>query len=221
LLGTLARHEHSPVKVSKNLDVRTTIRRNLRHFDPERRQLFVERVFFWNRTYRRKEWHVIVCVDESGSMVDSVIHAAIMGGIFTSLRSVRTSFVVFDTGVVDLSDIATDPVEVLLSVQLGGGTDIGKAVTYCESLITSPDRTLLILLSDFFEGAPEERLIAAIMRMRESGVRMIGLAALDFRGDPVFNRELSQTLSEHGLKVAALTPRQLAERVIDVMDGQG
>ena len=123
----------------------------------------------------------------------------------------RVKLVVFDTSVVDLSDHIDDPVEVLMSVQLGGGTDIGQAMTYCESLVENPRRSSVVLVSDFCEGAPANRLLGSVERLREAGVRLLGLAALGPDAHPSYDRQMAERLAAGGMDIAALTPKQLAD----------
>jgi Mg-chelatase subunit ChlD len=217
LWGRLNRFQHSPLKIAQNLDWRGTIRRNLKNWDPERRKLIVQNVRFFSRVERRLPWDVIVCVDQSGSMVNSVIYSAVMAGILAGLPSLRVKLVVFDTNVVDLSEYVDDPVEVLMSVQLGGGTDIGKALRYCEQLVTTPRRTALILISDFMEGASPNVMLSTVKRMAEARVRMIGLAALDEEAAGIYDVAMAERLADRGMEIAALTPSKLAEWLAKVM----
>ncbi len=134
-----------------------------------------------------------------------------MAGILAGLPMVRVKLVVFDTSVVDLSEHVDDPVEVLMNVQLGGGTDIGSALRYCEGLIENPHRTVLALISDFCEGAPPDIMLAACRRMREAGVKLVGLASLDEVACPIYDHAMADRLAELGMEVAALTPKHFAE----------
>lgn len=211
LLGKLNRFQHSPLKVAQNLDWRSTLRQNLKHYDRDRQQIVVQSVKFFSRVERRLPWHVILCIDQSGSMANSVIHSAVMGGILTGLPSLKVSFVVFDTAVVDLTDHAADPVELLMSVQLGGGTNIGQALTYCQTLLHNPQRTVLILISDFAEGASPQTLLACCRQLHESGVTLLGLASLeDQQATAYYDVGMAEQLAAHGMEIAALTPRRLA-----------
>lgn len=210
LAGRLNRFRHSPLKAAQNFDWRGTLRRNLKHYDPGRKAVVLHEAKFFSRNTRHLPWNVILCVDQSGSMADSVIHSAVMAGIFAGLPSLRVKLVVFDTSVVDLSEHADDPVEVLMSVQLGGGTDIGGALGYCETLVDQPRRTVLVLVSDFIEGGSPAALLASVKRLKESGVTLLGLAALDADAIPVHDPSMAQRLAEAGMEVAALTPKQLA-----------
>lgn len=212
LLGKLNRFQHSPLKVAQNLDWRGTLRQNLKHYDRDRNQLVIQSVKFFSRVERRLPWHVILCIDQSGSMADSVIHSAVMGGILAGLPSLKVSFVVFDTAVVDLTDHADDPVELLMSVQLGGGTNIGQALAYCQTLVQNPLRTALVLISDFAEGGSPQTLLTCCRQLHEAGVTLLGLASLeDQQATAYYDVGMAEQLAVHGMEIAALTPRRLAE----------
>lgn len=210
LSGKLNRFRHSPLKAAQNFDWRTTVRRNLKHYDPARKSILLREQKFFARNTRHLPWDVILCIDQSGSMAESVIHSAVMAGIFAGLPSLRVKLVVFDTEIIDLTEHAADPVEVLMSVQLGGGTDIAKALGYCEKLVEQPRRTVFVLVSDFIEGGSASTMLATVKRMKESGVTLLGLAALDSAAVPVHDPQMAQHLVECGMEVAALTPKQLA-----------
>ena len=147
------------LKVAKNFDAHTTVRRNLAHYDSESKRLYIRTPYFYSRVRRQTDrWQVIVVVDESGSMVDSVIHAAVTAAIFFGIESLRTHLVLFDTNIVDVTEHCSDPVETIMKVQLGGGTDIGGALAYASRLVDNPRRTIIVLITDFYEGGPIERL---------------------------------------------------------------
>ncbi len=146
LLGKIDRNSDHPVRSIRNLDIQKTIRRNLKHYDQEHERIMLEQVYFHGRTRRYSQWRVVIAVDESGSMLDSVIHSAVMAGIFARLPMLDTRLVIFDTQVVDLSSHLEDPVATLMSIQLGGGTCITGALQYCESLIENPHRTMVVLV---------------------------------------------------------------------------
>lgn len=214
LSGRLNRFQHSSLKVARNFDARDTIRRNLKHWDPERRQIVVENPRFFSRVRRHIPWDIILCVDQSGSMTNSVIHSAVMAGILAGLPALRVKLVVFDTAIVDLSEHVTDPVEVLLTVQLGGGTNIGQAVRYCEQLVTQPRRTIFVLVTDFCEGADPRVLVSACKRLAESQVKLLGLAALDEQANALYDTTMAGRLAHVGMEIAALTPLQLAHWIV-------
>jgi Mg-chelatase subunit ChlD len=213
-LGAMDCRKRSHLKIAKNFDAETTIRRKLAHFDPESRRLFIRTPHFSSRIRRHVDrWQIIILVDESGSMMDSVIHSAVTAAIFFGTKSVRTHLVLFDTAVVDVTEQCNDPVETLMKVQLGGGTDIGGALSYAASLVDNPRRTIVILIRDFYEGAPVDRLLSTAKKLIESGVTLLGLAALDERANPNYDRALAERLVAMGAHVAAMTPGELAEWV--------
>jgi Mg-chelatase subunit ChlD len=216
LAGRLNQHRHSPMRIGANFDSRGTIRHNLKNFDPDRRRLVLEDVLFFERNTRRLPWDIIVCVDQSGSMAGSVIHSAVMAGILAGLPTFRVRLVVFDTNIADLSDDVDDPVEVLMRVQLGGGTDIAKAVRYCGQLVENPDRTVLVLVTDFCEGGPPGDLVRAVSALAEARVTLLGLAALDGAAHPFYDKQMAQRLADRGMEIAALTPSQLATWLVAV-----
>ena len=209
--GKRNRFRHSNVKMAQNLDWRGTIRKNLKNFDGQRKQIAVDQVLFFSRIQRRLPWRVILCVDQSGSMAGSVIYSAVMAGILAGLPLINVSLVVFDTSVVDLSGHIDDPVELLMNVQLGGGTNIGQAMHYCEGLVEDPHRTIVALISDFCEGASPTHLLGTCRRFQESGVKLLGLAALDENANPSFDIRMAEMLAAVGMDVAALTPKHFAE----------
>lgn len=219
IIGRVDRNRTSSVKSFRNLDIKKTIAKNLKNYDRENNRLVLERVYFNARVKKYNTWRVIIAVDESGSMLDSVIHSAVMAGIFAGLPMLDTRLVIFDTNVVDLSGYVDDPVETLMTVQLGGGTDIGKAVGYCDTLIDNPDRTIVVLITDLYEGGGVGNLYAATRGIIEAGSKMIVLTALDMNANPNYNRNVAADMVRLGANVAAMTPNQLAEWVADIVKG--
>jgi Mg-chelatase subunit ChlD len=215
--GTRNRFRRSKLQSAANFDWRATIRANLATYDPERRRIIAERLYFNSRERRRLPWRIILCVDQSGSMTDSIIHSAVMATILSGLPGIDVKMVLFDTSIVDVSENLTDPLETLLSVRLGGGTDIGRAVAYCETLVSDPERTILVLITDFCEGASPRALYAAVARLFEARVKLIGLASLDDAGAPIFDDGIAGRVAELGMKVAAMTPYELARWLADAI----
>jgi hypothetical protein len=213
-LGAADRRRRSHLRVAKNFDARTTVRRNLSSFDVASQRLFIRTPYFFSRVRRHTDrWQLIIVVDESGSMADSVIHSAVTAAIFFGIRSLRTHLVLFDTKVVDVTDHCSDPVETVMKVQLGGGTDIGNALNYAAGLVDNPRRTIVVLITDFYEGGQRERLFGVTKRLIESGVTLLGLAALDERAEPNYDRNTAERMVALGAHVAAMTPWELAEWV--------
>ena len=218
LLGRVDRNSSSPIPSMRNLDIKKTIRKNLKHYDPEKERLMLERVYFNSRVRRFSKWRVVIAVDESGSMLDSVIHSAVMAGIFASLPMLDTRLVIFDTQVVDLSGYLDDPVTTLMSIQLGGGTYIAGALQYCESLIENPHKTMVVLVSDLCEGGSIQGLLGVSRGMIESGAKLICLTALDMEANPVYDRHTAQKLADLGAYVGAMTPEALGDFMGKIMN---
>lgn len=217
IVGALRRDRHAPRQVFRNLDWKQTIRRNLHNWDEERQKLLIDRAYFFAAERNRRPWHVIVAVDQSGSMLDSAIFSTVMASIFHELPAIFTSLYLFDTEIADLSDQVGQPVDVLLQVQLGGGTDIAKAVRYGRQLVREPGRTILVLISDFYEGGVEQDLVRETQELNEAGVRMIGLGALGYDARPDYNRRLAGKLRKVGMDVLVCTPERLAECVGEIL----
>ncbi|MDE7212774.1 MAG: VWA domain-containing protein, partial [Lachnospiraceae bacterium] len=207
--GKLNRSISSPVRSMRNLDMKKTIRRNLKNYDVERGELVLKDIYFSARMKRYNSWRVIICVDESGSMLNSVIHSAVMAGIFAKLPMIDTKLVIFDMNVVDLSGYAQDPVEILMSVQLGGGTNINGALSYCEGLVDFPYRTMIVLVTDLYEGCGYENMYRVSKGIIESGVKLVVLTALDREANPDYDRNAAKTLADMGAHVGAMTPEEL------------
>jgi VWA domain containing CoxE-like protein len=214
--GSLNRRSRSYLKIAKNFDAQTTIRRNLKHYSHDRQQIVIQTPYFNSRIRRQIDrWQLIILVDESGSILDSVIHSAVTAAIFFGIKSLKTHLCLFDTEVVDVTADCTDPVETLMKVQLGGGTNIGKAMAYAQALVENPRRTIVILITDFYEGAPVDRLLAVTQQLVESGVTLLGLAALDEQANPTYDRHIAQRMVNLGAQVAAMTPGELAAWVAE------
>lgn len=217
LAGRLNRFRHSPMAIAQNFDAAGTIRKNLKNYDLDRQKLVIEQLRFFERNTRRLPWDIILCLDQSGSMADSVIHSVVMAGILAGLPVFRVKLVVFDTSVVDLSEHADDPVETLMRVQLGGGTDIAQAVRYCTQLVENPHRTVMVLVTDFCEGAAPGELVRAVKKLAEARVKILGLAALDGQSNPAYDRQMAERLAACGMEIAALTPQRLAHWLVKVI----
>ncbi len=209
--GVLDRRRRSPLKVARNFDFRRTLRENLDRYSPSERKVAIERASFFSRSRRFTErWQVILLVDQSGSMVSSVIHSAVTAACLWGLPGIQTHLVAFDTAVVDLTREVTDPVELLMKVQLGGGTDIQKAVAYGAGLIEVPRRSIVVIISDFYEGGSPELLVRRVKELCAQGTKVLGRAALEPDATPNYDRDLALRLVEVGAHVGAMTPGQLA-----------
>ncbi|MFL6116135.1 MAG: VWA domain-containing protein [Catenulispora sp.] len=209
----------SQVRLARNFDVKRTLRANLGHYQPDQRKLYIEDAHFFTRSRRRVDsWQVILLVDQSGSMLSSVIHSAVTAACLWGLPGVRTHLVAFDTSVVDLTQDVTDPVELLMKVQLGGGTDIAQAVHYAESLVENPRRTIVVLVSDLYEGVSPAGMVRGIRSLIEQGCRFLALCALDEDANAAFDREMGRRLADLGAFVGAMTPGELAAFVAEAVN---
>ncbi len=204
--GALDRSRRNRRPRHAEIDWNRTIRANLKHWQPEYRTVVPEQLIGYGRKARKPQREVVLCIDQSGSMAQSVVYSSIFGAVMASLPAVATKLVVFDTAVVDLTERLDDPVELLFGVQLGGGTDINGAIGYCESIIREPRNTILVLISDLYEGGVEAGLLRRASQLVEAGVQFITLLALSDEGAPSYDRELAAKLAALGVPSFACTP---------------
>jgi Mg-chelatase subunit ChlD len=204
--GALDRATRTHRPRHSDIDWDRTIRANLRHYSPSLGTIIPERLIGYGRRQRSVSRDIILAVDQSGSMAESVVYAGLFAAVLASMRALRTSMVAFDTEVVDLTDLLDDPVELLFGTQLGGGTDINRAVAYCQSLVTRPTDTLLVLISDLYEGGSREALMRRIAHLVESGVQVISLLALADSGAPAYDHDNAATMRDLGIPTFACTP---------------
>jgi len=204
--GALDRSQRNRRPRHAEIDWNRTIRANLRHWQPEYKTIVPETLIGYGRKARRPQREVILCIDQSGSMANSVVYSSIFGAVMASLPAVATKLVVFDTAVVDLTEKLDDPVDVLFGVQLGGGTDINGAVGYCQGLISEPRNSILVLISDLYEGGVESGLLRRANELVEAGVQFITLLALSDEGAPAYDAELAAKLAALGVPSFACTP---------------
>jgi Mg-chelatase subunit ChlD len=187
-----------------------TIRLNLKNYQKEKKIIIPERMV--GHGHKRSSLRdIVLCVDQSGSMATSVVYAGIFGAILATLRSVSTRMVVFDTEVVDLTDDLQDPVDLLFGVQLGGGTDINRALAYCQQIITRPTQTILVLITDLYEGGNAQEMLRRSAEMRASGVQVICLLALSDKGSPIFHEYFARKLANLDIPSFACTPDLFAD----------
>ena len=205
--GSLDRAARTTRPRPADIDWDRTIRANLKTYQPERRTIIPEK--FLGNARRRKSASlrdIILCVDQSGSMASSVVYSGIFGAVLASIRSVNTSMVAFDTSVADLTEDLHDPVDLLFGVQLGGGTDINRALAYCQTLLTRPAETVLVLITDLYEGGDRNAMLRRAADLTASGVNMVCLLALSDDGAPGHDPELAAALANLGVPAFACTP---------------
>jgi len=219
LLGAMRRDRHSPLKVARNLDLRRTVREGLRQYQPDLKKIVPERIHFFANQRRFHEWRVIVLVDQSGSMGESVVYSSIVAAVFASLPALDTRLVFFDTSIADVSDQLSDPIEILFGVQLGGGTDIAKAVRYGASLVGQPEKTLVLLITDLYEGGNQADLLQQLGILRESRTHVLCVLALNDSGMASYDRDMARKVANLDIPTFAATPNKLVEAVEQALRG--
>lgn len=214
--GVLTRSIRTRRPKGKEIDWNRTIRANLKHYQPQQQTIVLETLIGQGRRSRTLK-ELILLVDQSASMTSSMIYAGITGSIMASLRSVKTSFIAFDTQVADLTGLLEDPVELLFSTQLGGGTDIQKALGYAEKLITRPRDTSVVVISDLYEGANVQETLRRYHSLVHAGVRVINILALNDEGAPDYDKKLAQQLSNMGVPSFACTPAEFPSVMAELL----
>jgi Mg-chelatase subunit ChlD len=194
-----------------DIDWDRTIRANLKHYQASLGTVIPERLVGYGRRTTAVQRDVVLCVDQSGSMASSVVFSGVFAAVLASMRSLRTSLVVFDTSVVDLTDQLSDPVEVLFGTQLGGGTDINRAIAYSQQLVTRPRDSIFELISDLYEGGVREQMLRRVAEMTAAGVQVVVLLALSDEGAPAYDHENAAALAALGVPAFACTPDAFPE----------
>jgi Mg-chelatase subunit ChlD len=217
--GSLNRASRTRRPRHAEIDWPRTIRANLKHYQPAYRTIIPEtRIGFGRKRSALRD--IILCVDQSGSMASSVVYAGVFGAVLASLPAVRTRVIVFDTSVVDLTEQLDDPVELLFGVQLGGGTDINRALARCQELIERPRETILVLISDLYEGGQRAEMLKRAAALIGSGVQLVALLALSDDGAPSYDHQLAADLAELGAPAFACTPDQFPDLMAAAINRQ-
>lgn len=209
--AALNKRAHSPLPSAAAIDFPMTIRRNLKHYDASLGGIIPERVYFFDRSSRINRWNVILDIDQSGSMGDSILYSSVMACILASMSAVQTHVVAFDTQIMDLTPLCADPVDLLFGFQMGGGTDIAKSVAYCETLVEEPGKTLFFLISDLLEGGNRAALLRRLEEMKESGVTVIVLVAIEDGGKAYYDETTASRLAGMGIPCFACPPEKLPQ----------
>ena len=218
--AALNRRAHSPLPSAAALDFPYTIRRNLKNYNKELGAILPERVWFFDRASRVNRWHVILDIDQSGSMGQSILYSSVMACVLASMSAVRTSVVAFDTQIMDLTPLCADPVDLLFGFQMGGGTDIAKSIAYCQGLVESPARTLFFLISDLDEEGNRAALLRRLEELKASGVTAVVLLAIADGGKPYYDAQTAQRIAAMDIPCFACAPEKLPELLERALTGQ-
>lgn len=204
--GALSRSARTSRPRHQDIDWNRTVRANLAHYQPSLHTVIPHRLIGYTRQATAMRRELIIAVDQSASMADSVVYASVFAAALGSLRALKTHLVVFDTAVCDLTDQLHDPIELLFGIQLGGGTDINQALSYCQSVVTVPNDTVVVLISDLYEGSTGGDYVSRAIALARSGVTVVVLLALNDQGAPSFDQQSASALAEFGIPSFACTP---------------
>lgn len=219
IVGSLNRSTRNRRPRHNEINWPITILKNLKHYQPDYKTIIPEtRIGYGKR--RRSLKDIVLCIDQSGSMGTSVIYSGIFGAVMASIPAIQTRMVVFDTNVVDLTDELDDPVELLFGVQLGGGTDINRALTYCQQIVQRPADTVLVLITDLFEGGNAEEMRKRAKTLTEAGVQIIVLLALNDDGAPGYDHGNAEFMASLGIPVFACTPDKFPDLMAAALSKQ-
>ena len=218
--GALDRTARTRRPRHSDIDWNRTIAANLRHYQAEYRTVIPERLVGHTRRTSQVERRVVLCIDQSGSMATSVVYSSVFGAVLASMRSLDVRLVAFDTEVVDLTEEMHDPVDVLFGVQLGGGTDINRAIAYCQGLVERPADTIFVLISDLYEGGIKDEMLRRFGQLHESGVTAVALLALSDRGAPAYDADNAAALAGLGVPAFACTPDAFPDLMAAAIDGR-
>jgi len=219
VIGALKRSTRNRRPRHYEIDWNRTLRANLKHYQPLYGVIVPETRIGFGRA-RNQFKTIVVCIDQSGSMGQSVVYSGIFGAVLASIPALRTHVVAFDTSVADLTDQMSDPVDVLMGIQLGGGTDINRALAYCQTLITRPTDTILVLISDLFEGGERDEMLKRAAAIAASGVRVVTLLALADSGAPAFDERNAAALAGMGIPSFACTPDRFPDLMAVAIQGR-
>ena len=217
ITGSLDRATRTRRPRYKEINWQRTIHRNLKHYQVEQQTIIPETLVGHGRR-RSSLRDIIICLDTSGSMANSVVYASIYAAVLATITAVSTRLVMFDTSVVDLTDELQDPVELLFGIRLGGGTNIDRALGYCRQHVTRPKETILVLITDLFEGGSKEQMLQRVAALQADGVKIVVLLALNDQGAPRFDRQMAQELVNLGVPSFACTPELFPDLMAAVLE---
>lgn len=217
--AALNKHSHSPLPLASAIDFKYTISKNLKNYNADLKTIIPERVYFFDRANKTNHWTVILDIDQSGSMGESILYSSVMACILASMNAIKTRIVAFDTSVIDLTEKTDDPVDLLFGIQMGGGTDINKSVAYCQQFIETPSKTLFFLISDLDEGGNQASLLKKLEYMKQSGVTVISLLAIADGGKPYYSASMAQKIAKLEIPCFACVQERLPELLAAALKG--
>lgn len=220
--AAINRRQHSPIPSASALDFANTIKNGLKNYHPQTKKIIPDHYYFFDRTTTSaaNKYTIILDVDQSGSMGESVIYSSVISCILASMASLKTRVVAFDTKVVDLTEQCEDPVDLIFGFQLGGGTDINQSVAYCQQFIENPQKTLFFLVSDLEEGGNRAAFLRRMEEMKASGVQVVSLLAIADGGKPYYDTHMAGRLSALGIPCFACNPQMLPELLKRTLKGE-
>lgn len=219
IIGSLNRSARNRRPKHNEINWHATIQKNLKHYQPEYKTIIPETRIGYGRK-RNSLKDAVLCLDQSGSMGTSVVYSGIFGSVMASIPAIKTKMIVFDTAVADLTEELTDPVELLFGVQLGGGTDINAALTYCQQIITKPTDTVLVLITDLYEGGNQDGMRKRATELAAAGVQVIVLLALNDDGAPAYDHANAQFFSNLNIPVFACSPDKFPDLMAAALSKQ-
>ena len=219
VLGALNRASRTSRPRPGDIDWNRTIAANLKNYLPEHRTVVPERLIGYGRRHLGVQREFAICLDQSGSMATSVVYASIMAGVMASLRTLRTSLVVYSTDIADLTEALADPVDVIFGAQLGGGTDTSPALEYCRRTITRPSAAVLLLISDLYDSDPK-RMLEHIARIQADGIQVVVLLTLSDDGLPFYNHDVAASLGDMGVPAFGCTPDAFPDLIAAAIQGE-
>lgn len=220
--AALNRRQHSPIPSASALDFASTIKNGLKHYNQQTKKIIPDHFYFFDRTTTSaaNKYTIILDVDQSGSMGESVIYSSVISCILASMASLKTRIVAFDTQVMDLTEQCEDPVDLLFGFQLGGGTDINQSIAYCQKFIENPQKTLFFLVSDLMEGGNRAAMLRRMEEMKTSGVQVVSLLAIADGGRPYYDTNIAGKLAAMGIPCFACNPQMLPELLKRSLKGE-
>lgn len=219
--ASINKKQHSSIPSATSLDFKYTIKKNLKNYNLDLNTIIPEKVYFFDRsTNSANKWQIILDIDQSGSMGESVLYSSVLSCLLASISSVKTNVVAFDTNIVDLSEKCEDPVDLLFGFTLGGGTDINKSIEYCKKYIENPKKTLFFLISDLYEGGNRASLIRKLKDMKDDGVTIICLLAISDEGKPFYDESVAKKIVSLEIPCFACNPQKLPLLLENVLKGK-